>query len=62
MCEKEPNAPSRYLVSKWYIKGVGHALSCFYAGIDSDKYVRRYGSAETRALSLPRHKNQEMHT
>ena len=32
------------------------------AGIDSDKYVRRYGSAETRALSLPRHKNQEMHT
>ena len=31
-------------------------------GIDSDKYVRRYGSAETSALSLPRHKNEEMHT
>ena len=30
-------------------------------GIDSDKYVRRYGSAETGTLSLLHHKNQEMH-
>ena len=27
-------------------------------GIDSEKHVRRYGRAETSALSLPRHKNE----
>ena len=31
-------------------------------GIESDRYVNRHGSAETGALSLPCHKNQEMHT